>query len=29
MCSAWAGVDVGFVGLLFAAFVAYRLTYQS
>ena len=26
MCSAWVGLDVGFVGLMFAAFVAYRLT---
>ena len=26
MCSTWAGLDVGFVGLMFAAFVAYRLT---
>lgn len=26
MCSTWAGIDVGFVGLMFAAFVAYRLT---
>jgi hypothetical protein len=25
MCSAWAGLDVGFVGLLFAAAVAYKI----
>jgi hypothetical protein len=25
MCSAWVGLDVGFLGLMFAAFVVYRL----
>lgn len=25
MCSAWAGIDLGFVGILFAAVVAYRV----
>lgn len=29
MCSAWVGWDVGFVGLLFAAYVAHEASYQS